>query len=366
MRTGILILIIGIAFFSCQTRKKEFSINGSISGLDTGKIYLQKIVDGETKTIDTSDIVAGKFAFKGKMPIPDYRLLRLDERDYITEFFLENADINIVTQKDSLRKCIITGSSSQDIYKIYADELEKLQKEVSILRAKHKSALAAKNTAEADKAKIEYQALLDKNVVFLKNFVKEHPKSAVSAYICEQQLASQLNEKELEEIVKNFPSSLDSSEYVIKLKTRLEDQKRIAVGMEGPDFTLNDPDGKPIQLSSLRGKVVLIHFWASWAMQCRQENPILVELYQQYQSKGLEIIGVSLDRTQEKWVKAIQDDKLTWLNVTDLKFWQNQAARLYAITVIPQSVLIDKDGKIIAKGLKTEELGKKLAEIFPN
>jgi peroxiredoxin len=244
--------------------------------------------------------------------------------------------------------------------------MERVQKEVSALHAKYKSAMAANNSSEAEKAKIDYQAILENSMVYLKNFVKEHPKSVVSAYICEQHLAAQINESELEEIVKKFPAELDSSEYVIRLKARIADQKRIAIGAEAPDFTMNDPEGKPIQLSSLRGKIVLLDFWASWCMPCRQENPNIVRLYNQYQPKGFEILGVSLDRTKEKWVKAIQDDKLTWKHVSDLQFWQNEAARLYAITVIPQSVLIGKDGKIIAKGLRGEELEKKLAEVFAN
>ena len=138
------------------------------------------------------------------------------------------------------------------------------------------------------------------------------------------------------------------------------------MGTIAPDFTMNNPEGKPIQLSSLRGKVVMIDFWASWCGPCRQENPNVVRLYQQYHEKGFEIIGVSLDRTKEDWVKAIQDDKLTWIHVSDLQYWQNAAALLYSVKLIPQSYLLDKEGKIIAKGLRNEQLDKKLKELFPN
>jgi peroxiredoxin len=346
--------------------KEEFSIKGSIAGVETGKIYMEKMVAGKAETIDTAEVVAGKFTFTGKMPVPDFRYLRLNERDYFAQFFLENSNITVSAYKDSLQRTKIIGSQSQDDFKIYIDEMARMQKEVKALHNKYTAAVKVNNTKEADKAKIDYQALLDNSLVFLKNFVKEHPKSVVSAYVCEEQLAAQINEEELEAIVKKFPSKISTSEYVIKLKARIEEQKKIAVGILAPDFTMNDPDGKPIQLSSLRGKIVLLDFWASWCMPCRQENPNVVKLYQQYHQKGFEILGVSLDRAKEKWVKAIQDDQLTWLHVSDLKFWQNEAARLYAITVIPQSVLIGKDGKIIAKGLRGEQLEKKLAELFPN
>jgi len=366
MRKFLAILVLAIAVSSCKMAKEEFSIKGSITGVETGKVYLQKMVAGQAETIDTADVVAGQFTFAGKMPIPDFRYLRLNDQDYFAQFFLENSSITVTANKDSLQSTKIIGSHSQDDYQIYISEMERLQKEVKALHNKYQAAMKVNNTGEADKAKIDYQALLDNSLVFIKNFVKEHPKSVVSAYICEEQLAAQINEEELEAIVKKFPPEISTSEYVIKLKARIEEQKKIAVGVMAPDFTMNDPDGKPIQLSSLRGQIVLIDFWASWCMPCRQENPNVVRLYQQYHPKGFEILGVSLDRDKGKWVKAIQDDQLTWIHVSDLKFWKNEAARLYAITVIPQSVLIGKDGKIIAKGLRGEQLEKKLAELFPN
>jgi peroxiredoxin len=346
--------------------KDEYSIKGSIEGVETGKVFLQKLVDGQPQTVDTAAIVAGKFSFKGKMPIPDIRILRLNERDYFAQFFLENADISVSAKKDSLKNTKIKGSSSQDIFQIYLDEMKKLQKEINALHEKYTASMKVNNIAEADKAKIDYQALLDNSLVFVKNFVKEHPKSNVSAYVTVQQLAPQVDEFELESIVNNFPPEISTSDYVIELKKELADKKKTSVGNMAPDFTMNDPDGKPIQLSSYKGQVVLLDFWASWCMPCRQENPNIVQLYQKYHSKGFEILGVSLDRAKDRWVKAIEEDKLTWPQVSDLKFWQNAAARMYAVTLIPQSFLIDKDGKIIAKGLKVDELSKKLAEIFPN
>ena len=145
-----------------------------------------------------------------------------------------------------------------------------------------------------------------------------------------------------------------------------QEQKKTAVGAMAPDFTMNDPEGKPIQLASLKGKIVLVDFWASWCGPCRQENPNVVKLYQQFHSKGFEILGVSLDKTKEDWLKAIKDDNLAWIHVSDLQFWQNAAARLYGVNAIPQSFLLDKDGKIIGKGLRGEQLVKKLTELFPN
>jgi peroxiredoxin len=367
MRKNLAILVLAITVISCKMAKEEYSIKGSIAGVETGKVYLQKMVaGGQAETIDSTDVVAGKFTFAGKMPVPDFRFLRLNGQDYFAQFFLENANITVSANKDSLRSTKIAGSQSQDDFQIYLNEMERLQKEVKALHDKYQAAMKVNNTGEADKAKIDYQALLDNSLVFIKNFVKERPKSVVSAYITVQQLAPQIDEFELEEIVSKFPAEISTSEYVIQLKEQVQEKKKTSVGVLAPDFTMNDQDGKPFQFASLRGKIVLLDFWASWCLPCRQENPNVVKLYQKYHSKGLEIVGVSLDRTKENWLKGIKEDNLSWIHVSDLLFWKNAAARLYAVTNIPQSFLIDKDGKIIAKGLRGEQLEKKLAELFPN
>ena len=138
-----------------------------------------------------------------------------------------------------------------------------------------------------------------------------------------------------------------------------------AVGTKATELSYKDPNGKEISLSSLKGNIILLDFWASWCGPCRQENPNVVKVYQQFHSKGFEILGVSLDRTKDDWLKAIKDDNLTWLHVSDLQYWQSAAARLYGVNAIPQSFLLDKDGKIIAKGLRGDQLAKKLAEVLP-
>lgn len=366
MRKLLATLVLAFTIFACQTTREEYSIKGSIAGVETGKVYLQKIVDGRPQSVDTADVVDGKFAFTGKMDMPDIRILRLNEQDYFGEIFLDNSNVKVVANKDSLRSTQITGSPTQDIFKGYLKELERINKEVAKLQESYQSAMASRNVDKAKKDSIDYIATIENMKVFTKNFVKEHNNSVVSAYLTLAQLAQQIEGPELDSIIAKFPAEISQSEYVIKLKEIAEGMKKTAIGVLAPDFTMNDPQGKPISLSSLKGQVVMIDFWASWCGPCRMENPNVVKLYQQYHDKGFEILGVSLDRTQEEWVKAIADDQLTWLHVSDLQFWQNTAARLYSVNAIPQTYLLDKEGKIIAKGLRSEQLAAKLNELFPH
>lgn len=365
MRNLIAILVLALTVFACQKAKDEFSIKGTIAGVETGKVYLEKIVDGRPQSIDTADVVDGKFAFSGKMETPDIRILRLNEQDYFGQLFLDNSKVKVVANKDSLRLTKITGSPTQDLFKVYLTELERMNKEVAKLQEKYQTAMSQGNTDEANKAEIDYTAMMDNMKVFTKNFVKENNSSVVSAYLTLVQLASQIEGPELDSIIAKFPAEISKSEYVIKVKELAEGMKKTAIGAVAPDFTMNDPAGNPVQLSSLRGKVVMIDFWASWCKPCRLENPSVVKLYQKYNADGFEIIGVSLDRTKKEWVEAIKEDQLSWLHVSDLQFWQNTAARLYSVNAIPQTYLLDKDGKIIAKGLRSEGLAAKLSELFP-
>ena len=196
------------------------------------------------------------------------------------------------------------------------------------------------------------------------SLVAAHPASPVSAYLFMRNFATRMDYDGVKAIRDKFDASLDTTVYVKQIDDLLGRLVNLRVGATAPDFTLNDPDGKPVSLSSLRGKYVLVDFWASWCPDCRKENPNILAAYKKYQNKNFTVLGVSLDRKKEPWVAAIEKDGLTWTHVSDLQGWDTPVADLYVIKWIPKNYLIDPEGVILASGLEGEALDTKLAEVL--
>lgn len=361
---GSIITAVLLSIISCNTKKTDgYTIDGTVTGADSAWILLKKRDEGKMITVDSVQVKEGKFAFTGKVEMPEVYYLKVKNVDGALPFFIENAALTMKVYADSLAKSVVTGSVSQDAFVAYQkDELVYNQK-MEELYGKYMDAKRAGDTAVQKKVETAYDSVQQAQSTFTKEYILKNGKSVVSAYLAISN-AYAYSLEELKGINKAMDPSIASSNYVKKLAERESILLKVEPGQPAPDFTLNDTTGKPVSLSSFKGKVVLIDFWASWCGPCRAENPNVVAAFKKFNSKGFTVFGVSLDTDKEKWVKAIAKDGLVWPHVSDLIGWENAAAKQYGVMSIPANFLIDKEGKIIASGLRGEDLVKKLEEVL--
>lgn len=325
-RLGIMLLT-AIAVFSCNSGK-NYTLTGTIDGTEVAEAYLAV---GEN--VDTVAVENGVFVFKGSVDEPTMATLMLEGRQ--ANIMMENAVMTFEAAIDALVEAKITGSASQLVFDEFVKEIGK------------------------------HQASREDYLAFSKEFVSTHTDSYFTPYVIGS-IASMLQPVEVNEMLEMLTPEVLASQVASELSTQIKGALAMSEGGQAPDFTMNDVDGKPVKLSDVYGesKYLLIDFWASWCSPCRAENPNVVANYNKYHEKGFDILGVSLDKEQGAWVKAIADDKLTWTHVSDLKGWQNAAAAQYAVRSIPANLLVDNKGKIVARNLRAEDLGVKLSELL--
>lgn len=363
MRTFGILLLTAFIFSSCSIKKGQFSINGIVKGVNEGKVYLQQLVASKWAIVDSTQIEKGKFKFAGTIKLPEMFQIKSENQNFILPVFIDAADIEVQIFPDSVDKSVVSGSEDHDLYNKYLMMKQPTEEKIDSLYTEWKKAKENGDSltmASTDSISTVLENDLKK---ILQDFAGANSTSTVAPYLVMRN-SWQFELPELEEIVNKFDASIDSSQYTQSLKKRIEILRSVQIGNTAPDFTMNDSVGNPIRLSSLKGKILLVDFWASWCKPCRVENPNVVKAYQQYHKKGFDILGCSFDTNREKWLKAIKDDKLTWHHVSDLQGWDNAAGKLYGINSIPSNVLLDKNQKIIARNLRGDDLTKKLAELF--
>jgi peroxiredoxin len=348
---------------SSQSNPGGYVINGTISNKDSGWLYLGH-EDSAGFVQDSTRIKDHKFTFIGKVAEPALWYLMASNGNDAKPlpFFIEDTTIQITANKDSMDKAVITGSHSQALYEAYRKMIVPFKMKQQEVYKSYDMAYQNKDKALMDSlTKVYDQAEKDEHDATI-SYAQSNPSSIVGAWAIAKNMLFDPDPEVLKKAFAAFAPSVQQSKYGKQIKKALDIAERIATGQPAPEFTMNDTTGKPVSLSSFKGRFVLVDFWASWCGPCRRENPNVVAIFAKYGGKDFTILGVSLDDQKEPWLKAISNDHLAWNQVSDLKGWKNAAADLYGVKSIPSNFLVDPDGKIIGHNLRGDALEEALAK----
>lgn len=379
MKTQIIFIISIALLFSCKPSTTNYGDNYEVivkaDGVYDGlRAYLMKTENGRNRiATDTAVVFNGAFVFKGEIKGTEMRALTIDGVRGQTSVFLEPGIIHVELYKDSIHKSKVEGTYNNAVFNDYKNQY---QEKIEAIDAVRSQFLNSNKDTEGLKA---LQKKGDSLRVKLKNFgyefIKTNNDSDFSLFVLEGLTSQKGFDVELaSNAFKNIEASIktknESNQLITdRIRQKIEsnpNRPKIKIGMQAPDFTAPDPQGKQITLSEIKGKVTIVDFWASWCKPCRIENPNLVKLYDKYHSKGLEIISVSLERGNQKafWIEAIKKDQLNWYNVSNLKFWQDPIAQAYSVNSIPATFILDENGTVVAERLRGAELEAKIKKLL--
>lgn len=358
-------------------QSQSFDLKGTINGEKPEKIMLYYTYRGQNY-LDSTEVHDDRYQFKGLIASPEradllakYKNKQADMQTDIISFFLEPTTIEIASQ-GAFSNSKITGSPATNDFQKLKESAQPYEQKVSGYIQQAKQLEKQKDSIKIQSINTQiYQTLDQMRSNVYGNFVKTNTTSPIALYALQQYAARTMkNPDEIQQMFNALPENEKTSEDGKRFQQLIKLSEITMPGKLAPQFVQNDPNGNPISLSNYRGKYVLVYFWASICGPCRSLNPKLVQLYNQYHSKGLEIVGVSMDKAtadgsgKEDWVKAIQEDKLPWPQTSDLRFWNNEVAKKYGVTSMPSTYLVDPKGIIVDRDLDIYRLREKLQTLL--
>lgn len=374
-RNLFVLLFASILFASCGGKGKNNSsayITGTITNGGEQTLFFEELTPEKIIVIDSVKIAKdGSFTIKKKAGKIDYYRLRIGPEQQMQGYaaptnviiFISDSTEKLTVEADAKAmnsSYKITGSKETDLLTQINNEILKGEKTIDSLNNIYTTTPDKFNQAEGEKI---FNDVNIRRAEFMKKFINEHPNNFVSLQalpFLNPDADLEIFKKMSENLNKTFPTN----GWVINLSKRVEQLNFLAAGTFAPDFTIQTPENKNISLKDFRGKYVMVDFWASWCKPCRAENPEVIKIYNKFKDKGFTIFGVSLDQNKDAWVEAIKKDGLVWSHGSDLKYWDAAPAKLYNVSSIPYNVLVDKEGKIVAKNLHGPDLESKLAEVL--
>ncbi len=369
MKKFSILLIAAVALFACQNNK-TYKVTGTVSdpAYEGKNVYVQEMTDTEMITVDTAVVQNGTFTFEGPADSTLLRFIALDEtvnpqKPSRVLVVLEPGDIDV--RYDSV--ITVAGSKLNEDYSAFRKEQQDLSNEIRALSQTYQSATAAGTMTDSLDAEITtaYEKVAEDLEKKNADFIKNNIKNPLGKFLF-MTSAEMFTPETQKEILALTDDSYKAQPNIQRISKRLENYDNVAIGKKFVDFSMKDTEGNDVSLSNYagQGKVTLIDFWAAWCGPCREEMPNVVAAYRNYKNKGFEVVGVSLDKEKDKWLQGLKDLNMTWPQMSDLMMWDSPVVDLYAFRGIPHTVLLDKDGTIIAKDLRGAELHNKLAELL--
>jgi peroxiredoxin len=360
---GLLILL-----SACQgVEKNTFKLNGTTNLPEGKQIFrIQANANNQPTTIDTATVANGQFSFKGSVEQIDVNFLFVEGEQVNTPFIVEEGIIEVNLLQERLAEMNLAGTPSNNDLQTYREETKTFADNLNAIVSEIQAANSLGDNILVQDLQQQYTDMQEDLIDYEKNFIKTNIDSYISALILERFLNQKtLPRNEVKEIFSTYSDRIRSSKSGINVSNVVNAPVNpAAIGEIAPLFDGPTPTGDRIALESFRGKVVIIDFWASWCRPCRIENPNLVRLYKRMHDKGLEIVGVSLDRNKASWERAIADDGLTWNHVSNLQYWADPIAQLYSVRAIPAAFVLDSEGRIVAKNLRGAQLDAKIEALL--